>query len=267
MIFLNLLWSIRALAAKTFPSSRDDNKPWLASDERRRDRAGTAMRLRCAVLYHKADWAEYSASYGFPTWQDNLRPCFACNGFGAGLFLAMGNTAVSLRWDLTSDEDYYAACARCEIKVTVATESERSRIIRVLRYDKHPDGARGRALVQEIPEMNLAQGDRVEPGGSLSEVGELEDVELPALVVFWRRANETISRHRCALLNEPELGLTPTRSITVHSLHCLFLGVKNAYDKTVMWTIFIRRIRRDWHRVTEFAGRRHGQAESVDLVV
>ena len=74
VIFLNLLWSIRALAAKTFPSSRDDNKPWLASDERRRDRAGTAMRMRCAVLYHKADWAEHSASYGYPTWQDNLRP-------------------------------------------------------------------------------------------------------------------------------------------------------------------------------------------------
>ena len=77
----------------------------------------------------------------------------------------MGNTTVSLRWDSTSDDHYYAACARCEIKVTVATESERSRIIRVLRYDKHPDGARGRALVQEIPEMNLAIGDRVEPWG------------------------------------------------------------------------------------------------------
>ena len=87
--------------------------------------------------------------------------------------------------------------------------------------------------------MNLAIGDRVEPGGSLSEVGELDDVDLPALVVFWRRANESISRHRCALLNEPELGMTPTRSITIDTLHCLYLGVMNAYVKTAMWAIFL----------------------------
>ena len=59
------------------------------------------------------------------------------------LFLAMGDTADTLRWDLNIDEDYFAVCAGCKIKMTAAPEAQRARIICLLRFDKHPDGARG----------------------------------------------------------------------------------------------------------------------------
>ena len=143
------------------------------------------------------------------------------------MYLAMGNSCEGLRWPLTTDAEYDAACARCEIVVVINTDGQRRALLRVLRYDKRPDGARGRALTQDLNDFHppLRENDRLEPGGALRQVGDLEDVGLPAQLIFWRSSNETIARHRCPLLCAEELGLTPTRALTVDALHTASLGI------------------------------------------
>ena len=164
-VFEVALWSVRALAAQKYPSARHDAQPWRPSDEKRRHMADTPIYMKVAFLFHKADWSEYSSSFGYPTWQDHLRPCYACTAFGAAMWLVMGNSAAGLRWQLSSDQDYEDACKRCEIEVQVVTEGERRAIIRALRYDKRDKGWRGRVLVEPLPAMGLQEGDRLEPGG------------------------------------------------------------------------------------------------------
>jgi len=69
-------------------------------------RAGTPIRMRACCLYVKGDWAEYSATLGFPTWSDSLRPCYVCSGFGSDLYLTTGNTKESLRWRTNQIDEY-----------------------------------------------------------------------------------------------------------------------------------------------------------------
>ena len=100
------------------------------------------------------------------------------------MWLVMGNSAAGLRWQLSSDQDYEDARRLCEIEVQVVTEGERRAIIRALKYDKRDKGWRGRVLVEPLPAMGLQEGDRLEPGGSIRDVGSAESVELPARFIF-----------------------------------------------------------------------------------
>ena len=40
--------------------------------------AGETLKCIFAVIYIKSDWSEFNGSFGFPAWNDNLRPCFRC---------------------------------------------------------------------------------------------------------------------------------------------------------------------------------------------
>ena len=133
----------------------------------------------------------------------------------------MGNSADGFRWPSTTDDDYNAACDRCEVVVMVGTEAQRATLVRYLRYDKPPKGAFGRAITKGLLvwEPPLRAMGPLEPDRSLREVGGLEEVALLAVIIFWRMANQTLTRHRCPLLSSPELGLTPTRTLIVDALH------------------------------------------------
>ena len=84
-------------------------------------------------------------------------------------------------------------------------------------------GARGLALVADIPEYGLLTGDRLEPSDSIQDVGRFDDLSnFPLAAVFWRSDCETRAKHRNPIM-APELGIT-TDSLLVDLIQALFLG-------------------------------------------
>jgi len=234
-LFRMLRWSLEALAAGIWPRRRHDHRLWLPSDNWRRERADERMPHRGAVVYIKGDWCEYSNTFGLPTWHDGLRPCFSCAGSGPDLFASHGNNILALKWPSTSAADYDAACARCERLVTLSDETK-ALVLQYLRYDKRDSGSHGQSLTQHIPSLGLLANDRLEPSSVLPDISDLEHLQMPATVTFWRPSEENICRHRNPLFCEA-IGLSVV-SLTVDVLHALYLGVMNRWCAIVIWFLF-----------------------------
>ena len=239
-VFAFVAWSLRALAAGVWPSRRHDGSPFGLADGPRAARAGEVMRTRWACLYIKGDWAEYAGSLGLPTWHDALRPCYECPAFGAGQYIALGNTMESLRWDLNEETAYDSACQRCELHVTIATDAEKTMLFDRLRPDKRDNGARGLALVSDLPPLAcgvvLLADDRLEPSEGFQDYARVYDTPPPFTVTFWRPSQESLARHRNPLFWEGT-GLTPKRSITTDTLHCFYLGVLKVWCSQAVWLL------------------------------
>ena len=87
--------------------------------------------------------------------------------------------------------------------------------------------------------MQLRAGDRLEPCPSLPDIGALEHVtEYPLDIIFWRRDNESVARHRNPLFSR-ELGVTPSRSLVVELLHAVFLGVLLIWCRVAVWALIV----------------------------
>ena len=235
-VFRCIRWSLEALARAEWPQARHDGADWQHPDRMRAAKAGTPIRMRACCLYVKGDWAEYSSTLGFPTWADSLRPCYVCSGFGSDLYVATGNTKESVRWRTNQIDEYDAACTRCELRVLVRTVADRDLIVARLRYDKRSSGAHGRALCADIPALFLRADDRLEPGESLPDVANLETLEPPVTLLFWRPSEEAISRHRNPIF-DGALGTLPARSMTVDTLHTIHLGVMNVWARVTIWEL------------------------------
>jgi hypothetical protein len=165
-------WTLSCLAAGTWAAGRHDGKDWRPSDAWRIPLAGTAMRLKAALVYVCVDWAECASTLGFPSWASGLRPCFECNAFADIMYSAAGHNMRALAWRENTDADYEDACLRCEVRVTL-DERLRTRCCDHLKYDRRKDGSRGLALVSHVPELGLRAGDRLEPSPRLPDVSAL----------------------------------------------------------------------------------------------
>ena len=95
-----------------------------------------------------------------------------------------------------------------------------------LVWRKQNSGPRGRALDADIPALGLKKHDRLEPWTGLQDIGDefdqLQPTEArPVRVCFWRRSEETATRHRSPLL---DTGLhTGVNSLTIDILRCCFV--------------------------------------------
>ena len=236
-----LIWSIRALAEGKYPVRRHDKSEWKIGDAYREGLAGQDMPMRCAIVFVKGDWAEYSSTLGLPTWQDALRPCWGCRAFGLGMYLAMGHGVDGLSWGVNGELEYEEACRRCEIIVVLDTAAKRDELARCVRYDKRDGGSKGRALTINMPHFvpPLLEGDRIEPCPALPDIGLLEELAVAATIVVWSVSAETLTRHRCPLLSEPDLGLVPARALTIDTLHANYLGVMNVFCRVTLWTLML----------------------------
>ena len=236
--FMSLIWTLRSLARGELPDQRHDKKPWMVSDHARSLRAGTAI-PKAACLYIKGDWMEFATTLGFPMWMDSLRPCYDCSAFGDNMFETSGTTLETIRWHLNGDEDYFAACERCEHEVRLQGPNDIATLERFLRYDKRTDGSRGRALTRDVQirGVELRVGDRLEPSESLNDVGALVSIsEFPTTIMFWRKSDETLTRHRNPIFDR-EIGILPNRTLTVDVLHGFFLGVLNVWCRITIWKL------------------------------
>ena len=220
-VFVFIKWMVVAMSESRWPMARHDGGEWRPSDVVRESKAGKDLGVRCAFIYIKGDWCEYSSTFGFPTWQDSIRPCFNCNAFRKGMFVVSGNSENGLVWASNEDGDYDRACRLCEVVVEIKTVNDKKEILERLRYDKSDKGGRGRTLTRDLPRFSLRTKDRLEPSSALPDVGEFENVKLPCSVVFWRISVETHARHRNPLFCE-ETAMSPTRSVTVDTLHALY---------------------------------------------
>jgi hypothetical protein len=231
MEFLN--WSFSALARGMHPASRHDGAPWLPEEGHREGVANTPLLMVGAVAQVKGDWAEFSHTFGFPSWKHLEYPCLWCCCDRDSMYDFDDLNEPGLPWAELGVDDYEAACRRCERHVVVTTAAQRTRIQQQLYYDKRAAGSRGRSLKEDIDEMNLKAGDRLEPNEALRDVADFEQLPLPATVLFWRHTLETVTRHRNPLFNR-NTGVAPG-TLKVDPLHCLYLGVFQVHIARVVW--------------------------------
>jgi hypothetical protein len=92
-------------------------------------------------------------------------------------------------------------------------------------------------LDRDFPLLRLKQGDRIEPSAELRDVAAFDQLELPATVLFWRPACETLTHHRNPLLCS-ELGIGYD-SLIVDVLHCMHLGVLQRYVSFCLWSLIL----------------------------
>jgi hypothetical protein len=152
------------------------------------------------------------------------------------MYTTLGVNAVSLPWDVNNEHAYNASCASCEIRVAINSAAVHERLRRRLAYDKRKDGTRGRALTEAFADLGLHVGDRLEPTTAMPDVAAFDLIRVfPAVVLFWRLANETISTRRNPLFDSV-LGITRS-IIALDLLHTLYLGPMLAWCKVAMWLL------------------------------
>ena len=112
-------------------------------------------------------------------------------------------------------------------------------LIRTLRgsleYDKRRAGSRGRGLLADVPALGLRKGDRLQQGGDIEEVGQIDamDPQSACRLLFWRRSAETCVRQRIPIFSR-ETGIIPVSVMVTDWLHSLSLGVYK-YFIAHMW--------------------------------
>ena len=228
-VFAFLQWSLSALGSGFFPVTRHDGTSWGDADPNRAAMAGLPLATRAAATQIKGDWAEYAHSLGFPTWRSSTNPCPWCRCDKGSMYSWEGGN----QWEPLTQECYEEACARCEHHVVIATPELRDRVAALLFYDKRTLGSRGRTLRKPVPDLGLHRGDRLEPSHGCPDVAAFEQLPLPATVVFWRVASESVAKHRNPLLASAT-GLT-IATLTVDTLHCLYLGALQVHCSRVIW--------------------------------
>jgi hypothetical protein len=242
--FRMLHWELKTLAEGIHPATKHDGTEWTESDNLRKDRAGTLLGIKAALMFLKGDWMEFAATFGFPSWSDAIRPCFLCNMYGTFMYLIESMTLdrFCTGFRANEEDDYFDACDRCEVLVQIVGYNNIQSLEQVLRYDRSKDGARGRVLTRDlaINGVSLRKNDRLEPSTDLPDVGQLIDLDsLPKTIVFWRRTLEDLTRHRNPIFDR-SLGVTPTRSLSVGLLHAFYLGILNTWCKVTIWKLIMR---------------------------
>ena len=107
----------------------------------------------------------------------------------------MGSLWRKARWDDFDDETYRAEVHRCLVAVTIATEGDRSAVMRSpLEYDRRTDrnSFLGRRLIGDVrlsTGKQLLCGDRLHPSRELPDVDAFNDHArrpVPFQCMFWR---------------------------------------------------------------------------------
>ncbi len=235
-VFSFLRWTLQAMAWGRYPERKHDGTPWSDSscDRARAAKAGQPTNERFALVYVKGDWSEYCGTFGFPSWASSIRPCLYCNSDRDTWFSVAGLSPLSSPWRASTAADYVAACARCTTEVQV-TRAWQTKLTGLLRYDHRSGG--GRVLVEAVPELHLKPGDRLEPSDFVPDPSKFEHLnQYPFVALFWRRSEETLAKHKNPLFDD-SIGTSPAVSMSVDALHCLHLGVLNAFTKTAIWKL------------------------------
>ena len=139
-----------------------------------------------------------------------------------------------LPWRPNSAGEYDAACARCEIHVVLDRTGHR-KISAYLALIP----TKGVLLTIDMPVYGLVKGDRLEPSTALFDVMAFDSLDqFPHPVTFWRVSRETNAKHRNPIFDET-IGVSVEDTLTVDSLHAVFLGPMKQFVKIVVWHLLL----------------------------
>lgn len=229
-------WSCRASVLGRHPNRRHDN---AELDAARACLANVLMQFRTAVLFIKGDWMEFSTTLAYPSWRTAIAPCPRCWCTVDTLYSTRGLSAFGTPRPQKSWGDYCHACNACEHHVDPLTDAMWRKLRAALIYDKKKDGGRGRVLGMDVPEVGLLKGDRLECTVDCPDIGSGFNDTCPPRVTFWRRAHESITRHRNPLFHG-DAYITPDRCLVFDYLHSLALGVYKTFMSHLVWALILR---------------------------
>lgn len=226
-----ITWSGDAGQRGESPTAREHGMSWRSGlDDVYAERAGQPLRCKSALLFIKSDLKELCTSLGFPSTGSNI-PCCICLCSRETWSDMSDVSPMGHGWGELDVATYDAAARACEVEVLLGRESY-TEVRKHLDIDRRPIGARGRALTQSIPALNLERGDRLEPSACLPNTARFDEMRPGegerVRISFWRRSRETRVRHRCPLFGEP-LGLSPHRCLGVDWQHAKSLGTFSYY--------------------------------------
>lgn len=114
-----LKWGLLALMHGEYPTTDWAGRSWGDAEATRKGRGGKPLPARGVCLFMKGDWAEFTATLGFPTWQSTEWPCLWCSASRDSLFLLDGASPEGEGFAPTDTDSYERACERCEIAVCI----------------------------------------------------------------------------------------------------------------------------------------------------
>ena len=183
-------WAFTAMARGIYPTSMHSGEEFPPGAHA--DRAGTNMPFKGLLNQLKADWGEWGSSMGFAGHATTLYPCVCCFASSEDWFQIDDTTFEHFPWEETKMQDYESACEMCEIPIELQNRRQhamlRARLAFDLAFDRRPHGGRGRCLTEDIPSLQLLQGDRLEPCPTCQDIGtgfdELAGGPYPVRVLF-----------------------------------------------------------------------------------
>ena len=222
LLFIN--WSFDCMARGENPRARHDGTTFKTLlDAPRILAAGKRFSWRFACLFLKCDMMEHGPVLAVPGFASNAHPCPSCHCNRGTVYDTSRFNAIEPPAPRKTQADYDAACRACEIDVTLDFATY-LKVRAVLEYDKRKDGSRGRRLPIDVG-MGLLKGDRLEPTPQMPNVADFDNMQPPYTVRFWRRANETMARHRNPLCSNGT-GISIDNCLQVDWLHCMSLGIQ-----------------------------------------
>jgi len=227
-------WTLECMAKGTWPESRHLGESWGEFDQTRAAFAGKALGFKCALVQIKADWSEFCTTFGFTMW-GSLRPCMFCCAGPDNMYSFAECNFGRLPWASNVFSDYLLACDSAEVNVVIATPEQLNELRSALWYDKRSSGSHGRSVKRDVPSLGLVAGDRLEPSTNLPDVSKMETLPLPLHLIFWRPSQTVLTKHRNPIF-QSHLGTT-FDVICIDSLHCVYLGIMNAFCKELVWAM------------------------------
>ena len=238
--FHHLRWTLSAAAEGVRPLERWDGQAWDPDSRYAPDNlASTQLKNRYVVVQIKADWQEFCASLGLPTWQSINSPCFMCNCSKPEMFNFDGFGLDDNPWG-AKDANYDNTCTSCEVEVRIDNEDIRLAVLNTaqLRNKKHE----GRVITVDAPHVGggLKRGDRLVPSMALHDTAAFETQAIPFTAVFWRSHLDRKKRkmdwtHCRNPLFDFSTGISIRRTLRLDTMHCLYLGVFSFFAHAVIF--------------------------------
>jgi hypothetical protein len=91
-------------------------------------------------------------------------------------------------------------------------------------------------LTESLPDLGLEAFDRLEPCDAVPDIGSFANISVPTTVSFWRKSQESSTRHENPML-QSRFGLNPDTALTVDCLHAVHLGVLKVWCTVAVWQV------------------------------
>ena len=193
--------------------------------------ASSSLGFRAIPLFLKGDWSEYVHTLALKGW-NSTAPCPMCFVDPSMLYDTEEISDAGCPFPLRAGITYDAACRACELP-RVFSSHQLHTLRENLCFERGKKGIMGLGVQCDIDAFNLARRDRLEPTSRMPDHCEIDDMEGPVELLFWRRSSETNVRRRCPIMCS-ELHLSP-QNLGIDWLHSVALGVCGFWIAEILW--------------------------------